>query len=402
MSKKKKRRKNTRAEPQNRDIKSSFLLTGLVDDLACIAGYTPISENPEVVAGVRKIADLISSMTIHLMQNTDNGDVRIKNGLSAKVDINPNQYMTRKTFISNIVRSLLLDGNGNAVVIPITRDGYLEDLNPVPGTQVNFIANTTGYGYKIIIGGSEWMPGDLLHFVINPDKNEPWKGTGYKIPLKDVVGNLAQAANTKKGFMESKWQPSLIIKVDGLTDDMADSEGRQKILDQYISTSQAGQPWIIPAEQFEIEQIKPLSLTDIALPESVKLDKRTVASVLDVPPFVVGEGEFDPEEWNNFVNTRLRTICNAIEQELTKKLLFSSEMYFRFNLRSLYSYDIKTLADVGGEMFDRGLMTGNEARDWLGLTAREGLDELLILENYIPVSESGNQEKLTGGGDVNV
>lgn len=191
----------------------------------------------------------------------------------------------------------------------------------------------------------------------------------------------------------------MVVKVDALTEEFSNKEGRKALLESYIETSESGEPWMIPAEQFDIKEVRPLSLNDIALPDSVRLDKRTVAAILDIPSFLVGEGTFDEKEWNNFINTRIRTICNAIEQEFTRKLLLSPDWYFKFNLRSLYAYDINTLSNVGANMYTRGIMSGNEVRDWIGLSPKDGLDGLIILENYIPQGMIGDQKKLEQGGD---
>lgn len=395
MSKKKKQKMKTRAEPTSRTM--SWLCSQEAFDTLTCQGYTSLDHNPEIITGVNKIAKLIGAMTIHLMQNTENGDVRVKNELSRKIDINPNTNMTRAAFIQWIVTTLFLYGDGNAVVYPQFRRGYLRDLKPVPAAMTSFIPDGI-WDYKVLINGAEYSPDEVLHFVLNPGNYYPWRGQGLQVALMDVANNLKQAAATEKGFMQSKWKPSIIVKVDALTEEFASPEGRSKLLADYIDTSQVGEPWMIPAEQFQVEQIKPLSLSDLALADMVQLDKKTVASILGVPPFVLGVGDFHREEWNNFINSTIMPIAQMIEQELTKKLLYSPDLYFRFNPRSLYNYELMDMANIADNQYIRGIMSRDEVRDWIGLPPASNEEDLIILENYIPVGMIGDQKKLTQTG----
>lgn len=401
MSKDKK--KKTRAEPKGtkrreKDVVSWLCSSDAYDILTC-KGYTSLSQNPEIITAVDKIAKLIGSMTLYLMENQEDGDVRIRNELSRKIDIEPCSSMTRSTFIQWIVRTLYLEGNGNAVVLPVFRRGYLQDLRPQPANTVSF--NPLSYwDYQVMLSGTPYEPDEILHFVLNPDSTYPWKGDGYKVALTDVANNLKQAGVTEKGFMESKWKPSIIVKVDAMTDEYSSPEGRRKLLSEYIETGQAGEPWLIPAEQFSVEQVRPLSLADLALSDMVQLDKRTVAAILGVPPFVLGVGDFNREAWNNFISSTIMPIAQAIQQEMTKKLLYSPTLYFRFNPRSLYSYELRDMAAIADDQYVRGIMTANEVRDWLGLSPKDGLNELVILENYIPRGMIADQSKLQNGGET--
>jgi HK97 family phage portal protein len=394
----KRKQKREAAEPTS--AAQAWIVSADAYDTLCVQGYTDLAHCPEVVTAARTIADLVASMTIHIMANTESGDKRIINELSRTIDINPMPNMTRFTWIEAIMMNLLLYGKGNSIVQPHTHDGFLESLEPIAADRVDF-KPIGRRDYRVLIDGREKRPEGLLHFVLNPDRYYPWKGSGLTVSLKDVADTLKQARATEKGFMESKWKPSLIVKVDGLTDGFASPEGRQRLLDSYVKSGSAGEPWIIPADQFQVEQVKPLTLADLAISDTVEIDKRAVASIFRIPPFVLGVGDYDQKAWNSFVQNTIRPYALILQQEMTKKLIISPRWYIRFNVLSLMDYDLQTTSAVYAAMADRGFVTGNEVRDRLGIEPKEGLDELRVLENYIPNDMSGLQKKLIQGDEGN-
>ena len=392
-----KKKKETEQREMNPSTVAWFLNDG--EDL-CVPGYTSLDKNPEVMTACRRIAELIGSITIHLMSNTANGDVRIVNELSRTIDINPISTMTRSHWMEAIVMNMLLYGEGNSIVWPHTWDGIIRSLEPIAASRVSLIGDPVDpyRNYKILVDGKAHSPDNMLHFVHNPDKYYLWKGRGLTVSLKDVAANLKQAAATEKGFMESKWKPSLIVKVDAIANQFADKAGRKKLMEEYIETSEAGEPWILPAQQFDVQDVRPLSLKDLAISDMVQLDKRTVAAICGVPPFVVGVGEYNKDAWNSFIQNTVRPMCVNIAQELTRKLILNPKWYLKFNVRSLMDWDLEQLYQVYGGLTDRGIVTGNETRDILGMSPLEGLDELTVLENYLPLDMIGMQKKLIQGG----
>lgn len=385
---------NFKKKPEPQQTRSVQYVDGslFTEMLGC--GYKTLDQSPEVVAACYKIAQLISSMTIYLMRNTEKGDKRIVNELSRKLDIEPNAIMTRSQWMSAIVMNLLLYGDGNSIVYPHTKNGLIVSLEPIEAERVGFAEVVGREDYRIIIDGKQYKPNEVLHFTLNPDKHYLWHGTGFRVQLKDIVDTLQQARATEKAFMNSKWKPSIIVKVDAMADEFSSPEGRSKLVNDYIKSGKAGEPWLIPAEQFQVEQIRPLSLADLAVNDTVQLDKKAVASVLGVPAFLLGVGSYNEDEWNSFISNTIRPIAQSIEQEMTRKLILSPKMYVHFNVAKLYSYDIQKISTVYGGLYDKGIMTGNEVREKLDLHPLEGLDKLIVLENYIPVEDVGNQKKL--------
>ena len=400
MSKSKKRTRYGRDAPaQKKRTQVTGAVFALTDTetwkILCGDEYRPIMQCPEVQTCINVYADLIASMTLRLMKNTEDGDVRVKNELSRLLDIEPNRYMTHMAFFQTLVRALM--EHGNQITVPTYRDGILKELLALRPSEVSLMPEGRD-DYMIQYRGAKLRPDEVLHFMLYPDPDQPWNGMGYTVSLRDVVKSIRQANATRKALQESP-SPSIIVKVDGLTEEFASVEGRAKLGAQFLDASENGRPWFIPAEAFAVEQVKPLTMDDLAIRSSLELDKRTVAAIFGIPPFLVGIGDFKRDEYQHFITTRLMAVARIIEQTMTRGLIWSPDMYLSFNPRSLYNYSLSELVSVGKELLDRIAMDRNELRNWIGMEPREDMKELIALENFIPAKQLGNQKKLTGGGE---
>ena len=150
---------------------------------------------------------------------------------------------------------------------------------------------------------------------------------------------------------------------------------------------------MIPSEAFDVTEVRPLSLQDLALRDTVELDIKTIAMVIGVPAFLLGVGTFNRDEWNNFIQTKVRAIAMAIQQEMTRALIISPKWYLQLNFWSLMDYDLGSVSNILLAGADRGYVNGDEWRDRMHM-APAGLKEYKVLENYIPYEDSGKQKKL--------
>lgn len=396
---KKKRKIQQRDAPktsQTRDVLSTVSLSWKdYDDIVYSGSYRPLYNSEEIRKCAHKIADLVSDMTLMLMKNSEHGDVRVKNSLSRKLDIEPNRLMTRKQFIYKIVSDMI--DYGNSVVYPVIKDGLIYDLVIFDMSAVSY--QDSKDGYRIYYKGNYYLWDEVLHFVLIPDRGKPWLGTGFAPQLVDTIQNLGQANETKKAFLQSKWKPPLIIAVEGDAEELTDGAKRENILNSYIDNSKEGKPWIIPADEVKVTTVRPLTLKDLSIYDSITLDKKVIAGTLGVPPFLLGVGDFNVDEYNNFISNVICSYGLIIQQELTKKLLYDPKLYFKFNPRSLLQYNLSDKTAHVTELVKSGMLSRNEGRnefDYSPVDA-EGMDDYIVLENYIPVSKVADQKKISGG-----
>lgn len=395
-----------RSEPRE---EISYFLGPEAYETMCGTTHRTVANDPDVNTGMNLISNLIASMTIKQMENQDKGpDKRIIDGISRIIDIAPCKGLTKQQWITRIVKNLIL--HGNAYVIPTySEQRYLKELVPVKNSDVRIDKSESPYG--IIVNGESFSYSEFLHFKINCGIDS-YFGEGIKVTAKDVVEDLSRTGALTKEFMTNRFMPSVIIKVDTKHINMANKKGPVKkedgstvegknLAQKYIDQTSTGQPFVIPAGLLEVEQIKPMSLVDLAVNDNVKLSKSWIASILGIPSFLLGVGDFKQAEYNNMVSTTIMFYAKAIQDELTAKVLDSPRRYFKLNPASLYNYDLVQMGNLMSRLRTMGVTTGNEVREKVGMDPSDldGMDDLIALENYIPVEDLGNQEKLKGGED---
>ena len=222
--------------------------------------------------------------------------------------------------------------------MPITRNCKTIELRPLSDNKIQILDDLANdFNYYIVYNSKAYEPNELLHFVLNPDDNKPFKGSSYRVSLSDVTHNLRQASATKRSFMSSEYMPSLVMLIDSDAD--LDEDERQKFEEKYLKRKDKNKPLLLPDGLVNFQTIKPLTLEDLAIHESIKIVKQTVASILGIPAFVLGVGDYSKDEWNNFINTKIMSIAQIIQQTLNT-LIVDDNQYFNFNPRSLYNYSL--------------------------------------------------------------
>lgn len=358
------------------------------------AGYHRLLDAPEVAACVDRICAIVSSATIHLMENGKKGDRRVRDELSRFMDTTPWAPMgTRTTWISWVVATLLTVGDGNAFVLPhvlrVNGQLIIDGLEPMPGATAIRDEDTV---YKVHWKGAVFDPDEVIHFRLFADLDEPWRGRGYRVQAAKIAASLKQTGELKDSLSSPRYKPPMLVAVNSDAD-FSDPKKRDEFVESYLEHSEAGKPWVFSADLLNVSQMKPLTLADLAIKDTVELDKRTVASIFGAPPFLLGLGSYNEAEYNGFIRTGINHICKVIEQTLTGAILISPSRYWRFNRRHLYAYDMKTLIEMDLAMSDRGYLNGDEVRED-SYRDPAGLTEFKVLENYIPYDMSGKQQKL--------
>lgn len=398
------KKQETEATTVNNAAQDEISITD-IDRLADLFGVIPsvagASVTPKtsmkvsiVFACVRLIAGAIAQMPVHIFNQSNNGDrVRVANHqISSLINLQPSPAWSAATFWEYIVCSMLLHGDGFAILLR-NRNGDVEEILPINpvSTKVENRGGRLIYFTEIDGNPKGFDQDDILHFPgfgfdgkrsMSVIKWGAFNSVGLEIAMEQHSGEFFKSGSTQRVAVvkQGKW----------------DSEQKQAFREAWVRTYGGVENSKYPLVLDQSTDIKALSLSakDSQLLESREFQITDIARAFGLPSFMVNQ-EQKSTSWGSgigeialsFLRFTLAPHLNRFEQELNRKLFFKSTDFAEFVTANLMRLTLKERNDayrqaVGGS-HGVGWYTINEIRKLENLPR---IDDPKFDEPYDPVA----------------
>lgn len=352
---------------------------GFANQLKSLAGYDPMSLSP-VFAATQRITNAIGMMPLELKSYED-------------YDIPPRHYFyhlfddclqTQFMFIKNIVKDVIVYGNGYALIV---RDQ--ETVKPKsliylpPGTCSPVYYQNTGklyYNIPLYDAKKMYEPLEVLHFFM--DSKDGIEG---KSLLEFAHNAIRLAAYTEKAAMDyfgSGMRLTGILSTDAprLTD-----KQREEIRKNYIAGIESTTGISVLEAGMRFEQLSN-NARDSQLIDSRLYNVQEIGRFFNISPVLLGDlshtqyGSIE-QAGLDFVSNTLAPWVKMIEDELNRKLIMPNErnkLYISLNEDVLIKSDRNSFATYLSTLVKTGLININEARVMLGFNKIEDGEKFVI------------------------
>lgn len=346
-------------------------------------GFTDVTgalKNSDVYSAVNIIATTIAQTPIE-------SDTPL---LTKMLNDKPNDLVNGFAFWSAVVSSLLIHGNAFAEILSN------HQLKFIPNNHMTMLVDDdtqqVAYNYTATDGTErQIVPESVLHFKILTNGD----GVTGISPLYALTPELAMQKYGTELLSQLFNSPVRgIITVDraGLND-----EAKQKIRDDFLKLSQSSGVLVTDNDMnfspFEIDPalIKAINTNNYAT--------NKIASVFGLPATMLGvEAEHSSvsQSLRGLYLNGLQPYFNAILSELTFKL---GAHEFRFDTSNILPDDYTAQVDNATKLVQNGLMTINEARQFLNIetSTDPDTDKALFSRNYAELGTAlNNQTEMKG------
>lgn len=356
---------------------------------------------------MKMLSESLGKLNIDLMQDTENGTIRIKNHeLYDLMRYRPNPYMTPSIFKSLV--EFNRNHYGNAYIwiryqgskvkeMWVLENDYVkvlvDDINLFKSENKLYYEYTNPKTLKKVMFSEK----EIIHLKCGISKN------GYVgLSVQDVLSATMKGNKASQSFLNSLNEKGLtaraVLQYVGDLDRNRKAELVKTIEEFATGEDNAGRIIPIPLGM----ELTPL---DLKLTDSQYFELRKYSALQIAAAFGIKPNQLNNYEKSSYSNSEMQNlsfyvdtllfILKQYEEEFNYKLLTEGErkagLHFKFNVSSILRADIKTQAECLAKYVNNGIYTPNEARRYLDNEVAEGGDVLMVNGNYIPIMDIGKQ-----------
>ena len=256
----------------------------------------------------------------------------------------------------------------------------------------------------------------LQYFQVMHVKSEPWQGSSSFNRLQAVeLISLDQDIDLYSNFiMLNGAKPSGLFRTEQVIPDSKFKEIAARLKEAWTNMlnsqpsdlSKPGQSMLLD-QGMMYESIKPLTLQDVDARELKKQTMARIAGLFGVPPAMIGVGE---SKYNNtqtmldeFYKSTMMPFITNIEQKLKTSLLGGyPNLYVQFQTQDFLKGAPLDQMNYVVAGVKNGILTPNEARDYLGLDSVDDGDSLLAASGVDKPIPGSSPQDTGGGGNLKV
>lgn len=386
--------KRKKVEPVVQEERQS--MTGL--GFATLNGYNNerAMKLSAVYCAVNQISNSIGILPVNVYETTSNNGMKkqIKHQLGELLNSRPDGVNTHFNFMKQMIESVLLRGNGYALIIRDERLNvkqlvYLDSASVTPVPQKDGSIKYLVNGMKTAVDAIDMID---LHLHVD----EMYHGISVLRYAWQCLNSAYAAETQAENFFAGGANLSGVIKVNApLT-----TEQKRELIENWKGTFNTSQKSTIPVAVLPQNcDYQPISVSpeDAQLLESRQFSLNEIARFFLIPPtklFVFDKISYNSMEYNQlmYLQDTLLPFVNMIEDEFDTKLFRPSEQgkrFIEFDFTALMNADKKTEAEYYRTLITNGLITVNEAREKLGYSPVEddSANQLFMQLSYATVKD---------------
>lgn len=281
----------------------------------------------------------------------------------------PDPTSERTWWVGQLVHDWWLHGNAVWATTATDQWGLPAAVEWLPAELVTISPPSPGSPVRWWFGGTELDPLLVTHVRRRADPLQPWRGVGVVEQLMPTWARITDQARYEGEALSGSGVPSVVVIAPNPELSQAEADAAKDRWEETFS-GPVRRPGIFPKGT----EVKPLSWSpsDAQLNEARKLSLTDVANAANMDGYWLGAASAGltyksaGPQYLHLMRQTLGPIITQFEQVFTREWTFPGTKEIRFDRQAILGDDMGTTIGWASQAVGSGLMTADEAREYLG------------------------------------